>query len=74
MKYQLIKPVNENYNAVEQILTNRGIPYNKLEHYLNTTDEDIHSFILLGEDNLYRAAVAIMKCVRDNLKVLIILD
>ena len=74
MKYQLIKPVNENYNAVEQILTNRGIPYNKLEHYLNTTDEDIHSFILLGEDNLYRAAVAIMKCVRDNLKVLIIVD
>lgn len=74
MKYQLIKPVNENYNAVEQILTNRGIPHSNLEHYLNTTDEDIHSFILLGENNLYRAAVAIMKCVRDNLKVLIIVD
>ena len=36
MKYQLIKPVNKNWTAVEQILHNRGI--DDIEHYLNTTD------------------------------------
>ena len=41
MRYQLIKPMNPNYNALEQILTNRGIPYEEIYHYLNTTDADI---------------------------------
>lgn len=72
MKYQLIKPVRESYSAIEQVLTNRSIL--DVHRYLNTTDKDINSFFLLGEDNLYKAAVAIMKCVRDNLKVLIIVD
>ena len=26
MKYQLINPINKDYNIIEQILTNRGIP------------------------------------------------
>jgi len=25
MKYELIKPINPDYSAIEQILTNRGI-------------------------------------------------
>ena len=28
MKYKLIKDINPKYNAIEQVLTNRGIPYN----------------------------------------------
>ena len=44
MKYQLIKPINENYSAIEQILTNRNVPYDHIQHYLNTTDEDINSY------------------------------
>ena len=37
MKYQLIKPVNLKYSAIEQILTNRGIKHEDIKHYLNTT-------------------------------------
>ena len=74
MKYQLIKPINENYSAIEQILTNRNIPYNKLYHYLNTTDEDINSYMLLGEVNLYAAAIALISCIRDSKKAIVIVD
>ena len=66
MKYQLIKKVNENYSAIEQILTNREVPYEELEHYLNTTDKDIHSFALLGIDNLMKAVKILIKCIREN--------
>ena len=48
MKYQLIKPINPNYSTIEQILTNREIDINEIQHYLNTTDEDINSPMLLG--------------------------
>ena len=36
MKYKLIKPVNENYSAIEQILTNRNIKHEDINSYLNT--------------------------------------
>lgn len=44
MEYQLIVPripQNRQLSAVEQVLANRGITPDKIEHYLNTTDEDI---------------------------------
>ena len=43
MKYQLIEPriPQEGLNAVERVLTNRGIELENIKHYLNTTDEDI---------------------------------
>ena len=52
MKYKLIKPINQNYSPVEQILTNRGIPFNEISHYINTTDNDINPPEALGEDKL----------------------
>ena len=48
MKYQLIKPINQNYSIIEQILTNRGIPFNEIQRYLYTTDNDINSPETLG--------------------------
>ena len=41
MEYQLIAPRVPHYSAVEQVLTNRGIPLNEIQHYLNTTESDI---------------------------------
>ena len=42
MEYQLIKPrIPLDMSAVERVLTNRGIEYEDIEHYLNTTDDDI---------------------------------
>jgi len=43
MEYQLLAsriPPRE-LSAVEQVLFNRGIDPENVEHYLNTTDEDI---------------------------------
>ena len=74
MKYQLIKPINKNYSAIEQILTNRGIEYKDLKHYLNTTDEDINSPLLLGEDKLKNAASLIAAVVIEDLKCAVIVD
>ena len=44
MEYQLIVPripPDRVLTAVEQVLANRGIAPENVEHYLNTTDEDI---------------------------------
>ena len=49
MKYKLIKPINDNYSTIEQILINRGIQLNEVYHYLHTTDNDINPPELLGE-------------------------
>ena len=46
MEYQLMTPsipLNIEVTAVERVLTNRGIAIHDIEHYLNTTDDDIIS-------------------------------
>ena len=60
MKYQLIKEVNKDYTALEQVLTNRGLKREDIPHYINTTDDDINSFLGLGEKNLKAAASALV--------------
>ena len=74
MKYKLIKPINENYSALEQVLTNRGIPKEKIKNYLMTTDDVINSYNLLGEEALKEAAMKIAKCVRAEANALVIVD
>lgn len=74
MKYKLIKPVQKNYSVIEQILTNRNIPYNEIKHYLNSTDADINSPLLLGEDLLKNAATAIIKHIQANDECAIVCD
>ena len=49
MRYQLLKPMNPKYKALEQILVNRNIPYEEISHYLNTTDADINDPTTLGK-------------------------
>jgi single-stranded-DNA-specific exonuclease len=43
MEYQLIKPLlpDKNLTVVERVLSNRGIMPENIQHYLNTTDDDI---------------------------------
>ena len=74
MKYKLIKPINQNYSPVEQILTNRGIPFNEISHYINTTDNDINPPEALGEDKLKAAAALLIKTVQTNAQALVIVD
>lgn len=72
MKYQLIKEINPNYSAIEQILYNRNIE--NPQHYLNTTDEDVNSFLLLGEGVLRDAATALIQCINDEKDAMLIID
>ena len=74
MKYKLIKEINQNYSPVEQILTNRGIPFNEILHYLNTTDDDINPPEALGEDKLKAAAALLIKTIQSDLQALVIVD
>lgn len=74
MKYKLIKPINENYSPIQQILTNRGIPLNEILHYINTTDNDINPPEALGEDKLKAAAALLIKIIQSNNQALVIVD
>lgn len=74
MKYQLIKPINQSYSTIEQILTNRGIPINEIEHYLNTADSDINPPESLGQDKLRAAATALIQTIKFNEHAVVIVD
>lgn len=62
MKYKLVKPINSSYSALEQVLTNRGILYEDIEHYLNVSEEDDLPSILL--DNIHEAAEILIRQLR----------
>ena len=72
MRVNLINEINPNYTATEQILTNRGIPYDKINAYLNTTDSDINSFLDLN--NMEAAIKMLFKHLKSNSRILIQVD
>lgn len=74
MKYKLLKPINPEYTTYQQILTNRNVPFDTIEHYIHTTDDDICSPLLLGEENLKQAAILLTKAIQNNYPTLIIVD
>ena len=74
MKYKLINEINKNYNAVQQILSNRGIKEKDFFHYLNTTDKDINEAEMLGYENLKAGASALIKHINNNDNIFIIVD
>lgn len=74
MKYKLISQNNPKLQPIAQVLINRGIPYTEIQNYLNTTDNDINSPLLLGEDNLLAAASAIITTINSNQKAKVVVD
>lgn len=75
MEYQLIVPripQNKELSAVEQVLLNRGIMPENVEHYLNTTDEDILNPTLLM--NMREGVQMLIKHIAQKDKVLIQID
>ena len=59
LEYQLIAPINSQYSAIEQILTNRGIKLENIPRYLNITEQEIFPTTLI--DNIDQAAKMIVK-------------
>lgn len=74
MNFKLITTPTKDWEAIIQILVNRGIEKENIEHYLHTSDEDINSFESLGMDNLKAAAAALIHAIQNNLKAIIIVD
>ena len=72
MEYQLIVPripLGRLLTAVEQVLANRGIAPENVEHYLNTTDEDILSPTLIM--NIEEGVKVLIRHIAQGDKVLI---
>lgn len=75
MKVELYNKTNESTSkAIEKVLINRGIPKEEIFHYLNTTDEDIYSPMLFGEQRLKDAAVALLGTIKRDGTCLVIVD
>lgn len=74
MEYKLIKPINPQYNAIEQILTNRNLPYHCINAYINTDDSIISSPLRLGMKPLKNAAAALVGTIQAGGKILVIID
>ena len=74
MEYQLIVPriPQENLSAVEQVLANRGISPENVDHYLNTTDADIIDPKRIM--NVREGAQMLISHIAQNDKVLIQID
>ena len=74
MKYQLIKPINQNYSVIQQILTNRNIPIDKINNYLFTSDADVAPPEALDQKKLRQAAAALISTISKQGKTLVIVD
>ena len=72
MEYRLRAPEFPIYTPVEQVLVNRGILYDQINHYLNTTDDDILDPRLIP--HLDEGAKMLIKHISQNDKVLIQVD
>jgi len=74
MKFSLINSINPNYTTVEQILTNRGIAREDIQHYLHTTQADINSYEDFGFDVLKNAATALISTINLAHDAILIVD
>ena len=74
MKYELINKPNKNFSAVQQILYNRGIAEDEILHYVNLSDQDINSPLLLGEQNLKQGLTLILNTIKQDANAVIIVD
>ena len=73
MDYQLIKPIHDGYSAIEQVLTNRGIKFEDIDHYLNVSESDNLSPLLLK--NIESAAKMIINQLsRDSFHIHVTVD
>lgn len=74
MKMKLRSEPIDSLTTIEQICINRGIDRKECYHYLNTTDNDINDYNLLGENNLHAGAALIAKTISENGKALVVVD
>ena len=77
MNYRLIDscPKELGLTAQETVLYNRGIKTKKeMNKYINTTDDDINSFMCFGIAPLKNAAAALITTINNNEDAIVIVD
>ena len=74
MRYQLINKPNQNFSTIQQILYNRGITEDEILHYINLSDQDINSPLLLDQQNLKQGLSLLLKNIKFDGNVVIIVD
>jgi len=74
MRYKLIKDIDPSYSPIQQVLTNRGINFNEIHHYLNTTDKDIANAEMFGSNVMKLAAAALIQAIQNDEKTLVLVD
>lgn len=72
MEYQLRAPRIPEYTAVEQVLTNRGIQYQDIQHYINTSRADIYDPLLLK--NMQRGAQMLIHHIAEGHDIYLTVD
>ena len=72
MDYQLRAPRIPQYSSVEQVLVNRGIKFEDIPHYLNTTDIDILNPNLIA--HIKDGAKMLVQHISQNDKIFIQVD
>lgn len=72
MKYELLKPINPEYNLIEQIFYNRNVDVKNIDGFLNPSISSILSPYLL--DNIEAAAELLFKHLKRNSKIFIQVD
>lgn len=74
MKYELINKLDDNLTATQQLFINRGLKLNEINHYMNLTDDDINSPLLLGEEKLKKVAGILASMVQNSQILVVIVD
>lgn len=72
MKIKLINEMDKRLTPTQQVLVNRGIALEDIEHFLNTTDDDICDFNDL--DNMDIGVETLLKHINQKSKILIQVD
>lgn len=74
MKFELINQPDDGLTATQQLFINRGLQLNEIEHYMNLTDDDINSPLLLGEEKLKEIAGIVTSMVQSGQNLAVIVD
>ena len=72
MKYELISEKFNNRTLIEQILINRGLAPEEINHYLSANEKDLYDPLLL--DNMERGAELYVKHIANNSPMTMIVD
>lgn len=74
MKYELIQKPDDKYSAKQQVLINRGIPFENLAQYMNLTDDVINDPEVFGKELMGVAANCFFSHINSDSDVCIIVD